>query len=179
MKSGLLLKCMLIFCLFLPSCGSNSSYDGALDCNFYCDKNEKCCDQDPLCDRWDGLHRDACMNECDEWNKTYTEEFLEGLEECIKLPCNSEEASLCAEMVILSCTDPPAEQVDSICTRRVECLFDTSMQACTAAVEGQMVCYSQKAIDAMESCSLSANCNTFHDDFVTCFENELGLKPRQ
>ena len=166
-------------CFLLQSCDSGSGDEGILDCIFVCEKNEQCCRQDPMCDPWDDFRRQECMYDCYEWNKTYTDEFLEGYEECIKLPCASDEAIQCSEELMASCEDPPATKVESICMKRLECFFDDTMEECTYFWGNLMVCFSEKAVDAVESCTLNSNCDTFKEDYGTCLEDELGLKPQQ
>ena len=95
------------------------------------------------------------------------------------MPCDGTTASQCAEELRASCDSPEAEKVDSICTKNVECSFDTTMQECQDFIGKIMTCFTQKAIDAMESCTLGANCDTFSDDYRACLENELGLYPQQ
>jgi hypothetical protein len=119
------------------------------------------------------------MYGCDEANKTMTTEALLAFQECADMPClPREDRGACGEEILAGCTGNDSPQLTRLCNRIDGCFPDVSFEECKEHYDQIVACYTQKALDAMASCSENSSCDNYNDDFNVCLQQKLGLFPR-
>ncbi len=166
-------SCVLVT-FILVSCGSKGG--GALDCPFYCQKNEQCCEGDPDCGPWESLMTEECMRDCSNMNKLFLPTYLSAANECWEIPCDhKEELWQCITDAETKCSTITTGPVTQICLKFVGCFPGETSETCSIMYSNIVKCYNQRALDTLVDCTMNASCDSFNDDVNSCLENRLGI----
>jgi hypothetical protein len=108
------------------ACGGDSD-PGLLDCPGYVDKQIECEFIPPQ--NAEAL-RDTNIQICNNWERTYKENVLTALEECVALPCDQLQG--CTLQANQLCQADVSAEVDTLCVKVVECGWEeiTNMFQC-------------------------------------------------
>ncbi len=167
------MKLLLLFLVIMVHCcdGVNTS----ADCTEFCQKEiVECCQElqgPPDCVPEQTV--DECANECEIDKRVYKEEVFEGINDCIKKPCDDVDG--CIGEVLASCSGDVSGASTKICEKQKECDSSVNLEECSSIFSLLLDCMKQNSVDTIVSCAEDAACATFEDDLSQCMDDNLGL----
>ena len=146
----------------MVSCGGGDP--GLIDCAAYIDRQIECEIIPP--ENADVL-REPNIKICNNWEKTYKEEVMEALAECIDVPC--EEVQTCTAAANQLCVSDVSAEIDLVCEKIVECGWEeiTTMEQCRdelQAVQMLYMCLKPEILDDYIACVRGITCGPESED---------------
>lgn len=165
----MLVRCILVLTVALPllSCGGGDP--GLIDCAAYVDRQIEC---EIIPPENAAAVREPNIKICNNWEKTYKEEVIQALAECIDVPC--EELQACAAAANQLCVCDVSAEIDLLCEKIVECDWEdlTTMELCRdelQAVSMTYMCLKPGILDDYIDCVRSITCGPeSEDDWYAC-----------
>ena len=145
----------------LASCGGDP---GLIDCTSYVDRHIEC---ELIPAENAAAVRDTNIDICNSWERTYKEEVMTALSDCIAVPCEGLQSCVIAANAL--CHADVSASIESLCEKVVECGWEelTTMELCReelAANQGLYQCLKPSILADYVACVRGISCGSESED---------------